>query len=86
MPAWPSFDKSMGEALKNDKPLARSSSFSCASWGRFIFCTLTTSASTLSLVASSTHSKRRNRVKGKIIRPYWLCLKSPRSRSAIDQQ
>jgi len=26
------------------------------------------------------------KVKGKIIRPYWLCLKSPRNKSAIDQQ
>ena len=27
----------------------------------------------------------RNRVNGRIIRPYWDCLKSPRSKSATDQ-
>jgi hypothetical protein len=42
--------------------------------------------STLGLVSSSTHSKRLNKVKGKIMRPYWLCLKSPRRRSATDHK
>ena len=32
-----------------------------------------------------THSRRRRSVKGRIMRPYWLCLKSPRRRSASDQ-
>ena len=38
-----------------------------------------------SLLGSNTHSKRRNRVNGRMMRPYWDYLKSPRSRSASDQ-
>ena len=42
-------------------------------------------ASTSSLVVSSTQSRRRRTVKGRITRPYSDCLKLPRKMSAIDQ-
>ena len=35
------------------------------------------------LEGASTQSKRRNTVKGRITLPYSLCLKSPRSKSAM---
>src|SRR5690606_6555749 len=38
------------------------------------------------LVGSRTHSRRRSKVNGRMIRPYCDCLKSPRSRSATDQR
>ncbi|KJU81530.1 hypothetical protein MBAV_006277 [Candidatus Magnetobacterium bavaricum] len=41
---------------------------------------------TSSLVGASTHSIRRSRVNGRMMRPYWDCLKSPRSRSAMDHR
>ena len=42
-------------------------------------------ASTRSFVGARTHSNRLKSVNGRMIRPYWDCLKSPRSRSATDQ-
>ena len=42
-------------------------------------------ASTAALVGVSTHSSRRSRAKGRMMRPYWDCLKSPRSKSATAQ-
>ena len=83
MPDSPRVLRSMGEVLKKLKPpVARSSSFSLASSAMAIFSTLAASTSTAGLLLSNTHSKRRSRAKGRMTRPYWLCLKSPRSRSA----
>ena len=42
-------------------------------------------SSTSALVGSSTQSRRRSTVKGRITRPYSDCLYTPRSRSATDQ-
>ena len=61
-------------------------SCSAASSGNPILATSSDLASTASLLSSSTHSNRRNNANGKIMRPYWLCLKSPRNRSAIAQE
>lgn len=37
------------------------------------------------LFGASTQSRRRSTVNGSMTRPYSLCLKSPRRRSATDQ-
>src|SRR5450830_704553 len=44
------------------------------------------SAGAASGLTSSTHAKWRSKQNGRIMRPYWLCLKSPRRRSAIAQE
>lgn len=41
---------------------------------------------TSSLVGASTHPIRCNKANGRMMRPYCYCLKSPRSRSAMDQR
>ncbi len=41
---------------------------------------------TSSLVGASTYSIRRTKVNGRMMRPYCDCLKSLRSRSALDQR
>src|SRR5690606_23908509 len=75
--------KVSGDALKNCCPAVRSSSFSLMESGLF-WCSRA-AFNTASLAGASTHSMRRSSVKGKTMRPYWDCLKSPRSKSATDQ-
>src|SRR5699024_6995808 len=75
--------KANEEVLKKASPEACFNKVSRSKSGLF-WCS-SAAASTASFVGASTHSKRRSRVKGKIMRPYWLCLKLPRSKSATDQ-
>ena len=48
-------------------------------------CPFLLDQNTASFIGSSTYAIRRSRVKGRMTRPYWDCLRSPRSRSAMDQ-